>query len=329
VFLNEVRNHAFGVWAGGAPTNYSTQLTNTTLVQLNQSDLRGHPNRVATETYGKGSLGQGYIYERPSSLRANIAAAASIDAFRIWPFSGDAGNAFNVAHVGPFRVVTGTNDVILFSEDGGATILTATLAAGFYSATTLATQIDTQLTAAGGSAFTITWDGINRGFTIVSNGAGGGGTLDIYWTTSTAGAFLGYTADDTGALTYTSDAPAPAGLNSLYRAFEGKTHALSIAARCQTAGNVLRVRVVGLDENYVISTYLNANGRWQAAAASVNSFRLSGMWRRYGLTFEAPPTVRYFLWQVSNGTAGAQLLDLGNVWWQNPMWQQGQEEARV
>lgn len=326
MFLNEVRNHAFGVWLGGAPTQYSTQLTNTTLQQLNHTDLRGHPNRVATETYGLGSLGQGYVYERPSSLRATIAAAGAVDAFRIWPWSTEATNIFTVAHLGPFLVVAGVNDTILFDE-GGAT-MTATLTAGSYSAATLAVEIAAAVTVPppGATNPTVDWDQIARHFIIRS----AAGVFNIDWLAgpSLAAGLLGYTADDTLLTTYISDVATPAGLNCLYRAFEGKKHAFSVAARCQTPGNLLRVRIVGLDGDYAITSYLNAQGRWQAAAAW-NTFQLSGMWRRYGLTFEAPPTVRYFLWQVSNGTAGAQLLDLGNVWWQNPMWQLGQEEARV
>ena len=83
-----------------------------------------------------------------------------------------------------------------------------------------------------------------------------------------------------------------------------------------------------MDTDYAIATYLNANGIWQAAAAQ-RTFQMSDGWRSFGVNFEAPPGVRYFTWQVSNGTAGAQAIDLGRVWWQNPIWQMGGEEARI
>jgi hypothetical protein len=267
-------------------------------------------------------------------LRATIAAAAAVDAFRIWPGTEDAANAVNVAFLGPFVVTLGVNDDFVWSEDGGATFITSTLTAGSYDATTLAAELDTQLTAdSAGSAFTVVWDGINRNFVITSDGVGGGGTLDFYWASnanSTAAGLLGFTADDTGALTYTSDVAVPAGLNCFYRAWEGKTYGVTVVGRNSVDRNLLRFRVIGYDENYADVAYLDQDGRWSATAADgVVTFQMSPMWKSFGRTFKAPSTVRYLGWQLSNGTAGAQALDLGRVWWQHPMYQMSGEETRV
>lgn len=319
MFLNEVRNHAFEAWAAGAPDSYSQQITQTAILQLQNSWLRGHPARLTMQSEAIGARGP-FVYELPNSYRATLAAAAVVEDWRIWPTNALVGNAFSVAHLGPYQVIAGVNDTIVF--DIGAGVLTATLTAGFYNATTLIAEIDTQMTAASGGAYTITFDGINRTVRIVQ----AAGVLNIDWATSLASGMLGFTANDTAALDYTSDVPSPA--NMRYRAWEGKQYAFSVVARCNVDGNLLRVRVIGLDENYVIATYLNANGVWQAGAAQ-RTFQLSSQWRSLGVNFEAPPSVRYFLWQVSNGTAGAQVIDLGRFWWQHPMWQMGGEEARV
>jgi len=318
MFLNTVRNHAFGGWLAGTPLSFDTQLTNAVELQLQKSFLRNHPARLTIPSEAIGARGP-FVYEGYNSYRVTLAAAAAINDWRLWPSPEVVGNEFDVTHVGPFSVIPGTNDMI--EHDIGGLPFTAEIADGFYNAVTLGAAVDAAFLASSGLAVVSTFDGIGRLFTMTH-----AGVLNIDWGISTAAGLLGYTANDTGALAYTSDTPAPG--NQKYRAYEGKQYQFSVVARGSVPGNLLRVRVIGLDTDYAIATYLSADGVWQAAAAQ-RTFQLSSQWRSFGVNFEAPPGIRYFLWQVSNGTAGAQVIDLGRFWWQNPTWQMGGEEARV
>lgn len=105
--------------------------------------------------------------------------------------------------------ITSSNNVIIFRETA-AVDLTATIAIADYSTTaTFLAAIKTALEAAGGSVYTVTQDSTSKKINIASDGAGGGGLLELMWTDvlSIAAATLGYStgADDTGGLTYTAD----------------------------------------------------------------------------------------------------------------------------
>ncbi len=111
---------------------------------------------------------------------------------------------------GYFGVGT-TNQKIDF-EETGATPLVATILQGQYTADSLCTAIKTALELAGASTYTVTYSDSTNKFTIVSNGAGGGGIFTLLWFTgankaNSAAGMLGFldAADDSGALTYTSD----------------------------------------------------------------------------------------------------------------------------
>ncbi len=318
MFLNEVRNHAFGDWLAGVPLSYTTQLTNAAQLQLQKSFLRNHPARLTIPSEAIGGGQRVFIYEGPNSYRVTLTAAAAVGDWALWPSPEIAGQEHDVTHIGPFFVIPGTNDRIQF--DIGGLPLVAEIADGWYDADTLGTAVDVAMTAAGLATVT-TFDGVGRLFTMTH-----AGVLNIDWLGSSAAVMMGYTANDTGGLAYQSDVPAPA--NMKYRAYEGKQYQFSVVARGSVPGNLLRVRVIGLGIEYEVGTYLNASGVWQAAAAQ-RTFQLSSQWRAFGVHFEAPPGVRYFLWQVSNGTAGAQVIDLGRFWWQNPTWQMGGEEVRA
>ena len=100
-----------------------------------------------------------------------------------------------------FVIETGTNDEIVFTEDGSTTI-TATLTSGSYTGSGLATEINTKLEAAGSETYTVDYDTTNTNrFTISSDNSVGGST-DLLWTNagSTASGTLGFDggADDTG-----------------------------------------------------------------------------------------------------------------------------------
>ena len=105
-----------------------------------------------------------------------------------------------------FVVEEGYNDEIDFNEGGSA--LNATLDSGTYTATTLCTEIDTQLTAAGAGSYTVSYNNVTCKFTITKSA----GTFQLLWNDGTNAAtnvadLLGFdsSANDTSALTYTGD----------------------------------------------------------------------------------------------------------------------------
>jgi len=86
--------------------------------------------------------------------------------------------------VAPYIIIDDENDKIDF-EETVATELTATLTKGSYLPADLATEVDTQLTAAGASAFTVTFSADTRKFTLTSDLAGGGSTFKLLGATGT------------------------------------------------------------------------------------------------------------------------------------------------
>jgi hypothetical protein len=77
-----------------------------------------------------------------------------------------------------YIVIDARNNKLDF-EETASTELTATLTSGSYTPADLATEIDTQLTAAGASAYTITYSAVTKKFTLASDRAGGGGTFKL------------------------------------------------------------------------------------------------------------------------------------------------------
>lgn len=105
----------------------------------------------------------------------------------------------------PLFVVDTSNNKIDFNE--GSTELTATVASGSYTATTLAAAIKAALEDAGALTFTVTFSTTTAKFTIAASG-----TFALLWNTGTHKAadihtMCGYSAlaDDTSAATYTAD----------------------------------------------------------------------------------------------------------------------------
>lgn len=101
-------------------------------------------------------------------------------------------------------VVSSKNNKIDFAEGGAQ--LTATLTPGSYSPTTLCAEVDTKITAAGAGSYTVSFNEINRKFTITKSAGSfsllfGSGTNSLI----SAAGLIGYDqADQTGALTYSS-----------------------------------------------------------------------------------------------------------------------------
>lgn len=109
-----------------------------------------------------------------------------------------------------FEIITGINDALDFNE-GGAEI-NSTLDSGAYTAATLATEIDTQLTTDGALAYVISYNTINCKFTLTA----GSGAFQLLWSSGTnaatsVGDTIGFltTSNDTGSLAYTADFSRP------------------------------------------------------------------------------------------------------------------------
>ncbi|KKL54456.1 hypothetical protein LCGC14_2265250, partial [marine sediment metagenome] len=118
--------------------------------------------------------------------------------------------AVYIAGYDEFEIITGINDAIDFNE-GGAEI-NSTLSSGTYTASTLATEIDTQLTTDGALSYTISYNTVNCKFTLTA----ASGTFQLLWSSganaaTSVGDTIGFliTADDTGALAYTADFSRP------------------------------------------------------------------------------------------------------------------------
>jgi len=98
----------------------------------------------------------------------------------------------------------------------------------------------------------------------------------------------------------------------------GKQYTLSFMARCSVEANLLTVRVVARDIGGVVRLFLNsADGDW-AAAGDVDLCP-GPHWRTMAVQFVAPAAdnagnlIDSYVWQFSNGTAGAQIIDIDNA----------------
>ncbi len=126
------------------------------------------------------------------------------------PFLEDTGTYLFIAYKYDYEakndviVINSRNCKIDFSEGGAQ--LTATLSSGSYTPTTLCTEIDSMMTAAGAQSYTVSFNDITRKFTI----AQGGATFSLLFASGTnayisASGVLGFDIEDqTGALTYSS-----------------------------------------------------------------------------------------------------------------------------
>ncbi len=115
------------------------------------------------------------------------------------------------AGFGEFEILDGINDKLDF-EETSASELTATVAEGVYTVSTLGTALKTALDAAGASVYTITYDYFAGKFKIASDRAGGGNTFKVLWSSGTnvetgIGRTLGFdvSADDVDAASQTAD----------------------------------------------------------------------------------------------------------------------------
>lgn len=99
-----------------------------------------------------------------------------------------------------YLTVDSDNNKIDF-EETASTELTATLTEGSYTPADLATEVKTQMDAAGASTYTVTYDAVRKTFDIASDRAGGGGIFTLQFATgsnnaNSAAALLGYDDED-------------------------------------------------------------------------------------------------------------------------------------
>lgn len=94
-----------------------------------------------------------------------------------------------------FEISTGVNDEIDFDDGSGP--LTATLGAGVYTGEEIAVEIETQLEAAGGATFSVSYNRSDNTLTIGVDSSPGPGDVDLLWSTSNSATLLGYDAVDT------------------------------------------------------------------------------------------------------------------------------------
>jgi hypothetical protein len=101
--------------------------------------------------------------------------------------------------------------------------------------------------------------------------------------------------------------------------FNDHRYSFTFAARCSVGGNLARARLVLRDAGDTIRLYLANTGLWQTGATQID-FGLLTVWRRYGIVTAPIPyqdgsgnIIENMVWQVSNGTAGAQVLDLDDL----------------
>lgn len=152
-----------------------------------------HPTLSVWDYKGQGGLIQAMSGGRVTSATFDISAGQLIN------------SSFTVEgteyYFDPIEVVTGANAIVF---DIGSGNVSATVALGWYKTPhDLAAAVQTAISAAAAGTYTCTYSDTTGKFTVTKST----GTLDIDWLTGTdsIGATLGFTADDTGALTYTSD----------------------------------------------------------------------------------------------------------------------------
>ena len=298
------------LWVGGNPPGYFEQETNTTVRMLDKNVDRDHPWRVRTGPRDD------YVLNGRFGYRADIAAAGAADDWRLWPrLNPLVGPEVDATLITMLRVVAGTNDNLLWTEN--AIVYNTAMAAGYYTPTTFAAMVVAAMEAAGPSANTYAWvwNGIDRSWTVTRTG--GANAFGFQWADPlcTVAPLMGFTADDTAAVTYTGDGPSPAGA-PLYRSEPHTRWGLKVTARNSVAGNLLRMRVVGLSTDSLTAYYLSQNqttlpSRWTEVVTFM-TFPMRPWWSEFEVSFQTFDQ-RFFIWQISNGSAGAQWLDVGAV----------------
>jgi hypothetical protein len=156
----------------------------------------GHPTLSYFDYRSNGGAVQAMAGSRVTELSWDISGGQII--------SANASLAGTSAYFNPVEITTSTNDID-FTDDGGAKSATISTTAVFYKDPhEAASALQTAMTTASANNITVSYSDSTGKFTTASDGS----TFAVDWATTvdTLGAAFGYTADDTGALTYDSDA---------------------------------------------------------------------------------------------------------------------------
>ncbi len=94
-------------------------------------------------------------------------------------------------------------------------------------------------------------------------------------------------------------------------------HVFSFVARCNVPGNLITVVLVFRDASDNIIGGVDTNGFVQTTLQTPD-LALHGEWTKHAIQFIAPPAiggteVEHMLWQVRNGSAGAQVIDIDDI----------------
>lgn len=144
-------------------------------------------------------------------IASHTAAATAFELDGAWPLATVTGGTFTVFKldydlVPTYLVIDSTNNKIDFKKTSGGSVLTATLTAGSYTPSELATHVGTQMTtAASGPTITCTYSAITKLFTITTDAAGSTTLLPMFATGTnqkqSAHKLLGYDDVDQAAAT--------------------------------------------------------------------------------------------------------------------------------
>lgn len=101
----------------------------------------------------------------------------------------------------------------------------------------------------------------------------------------------------------------------------GMPYVFSFECRCSQANNLVRVRLIFRDitTGVVRLSLATVDGEWNAGGATFVDLGTGPQWQRRSVRFVAPATddagniIGSMIWQISNGTAAAQLLDLDDI----------------
>lgn len=314
MFKEYVANPHFQEWLGGDPVGFDEREQNTTIVQLDRVVDRDHPYRSVIRPNPITGLGDRFVFAGRHSYRAVLDAGAAVDDWCLWPqLAADQELGYGFGTL--FRIRAGVNDALVWTEAGVA--YTTTITAGYYTPADLATELATQMEAAGASVntYTWTWDWLTRLWSVAR--AAGADPFGFSWSdlSCTIAPLLGFATDDAGAVAYDGETPSPP-VVPYYRAEPHQRWRFHVAARC-SVNNDLRVLIYGLSADLATAYYLDTDGRWQNAA-NYWTFPLVDDWRLYGMGFQTFDQ-RYLIWRVSNADAGAQTIDIGQVGFNSPV----------
>lgn len=100
-------------------------------------------------------------------------------------------------------------------------------------------------------------------------------------------------------------------------------YGFTFGARCNTDNNLIRIRLVLRDNGDVPRMFLNQTLQWEVVTiigTAVIDIGLGLTWKRYGVGIPEVPyqdsagnVIENMAWELSNGTAGAQVIDLDDI----------------